>query len=400
MLWGAPVLGRTGGCSETSRFFVFALIACIVATKTGITPVAFAQNLVPTASPIPVLLLTASPTPTKPPTIIPYCIADAHLPDACKKRQRIIYVIGVANDYATRGRLVATLTDQLQDFDLIDGARLISEPSWSTDDFINQCEADRNRPPGLSVREGALVIAAVALANGLSDRWSHWWSSTEAAVNVLYAECALGDNTSKTAARSRMFSPVARRGNTTLRPKSSPTPSPSPSPPAYAYIWSSHTQFGHDGKSTTNMPRYFSLVSQLLTLAAIYAAVAPTKTYKSTTVTNFPTPAPSTSPPASWLVSMTSESDSSNSSFATLTGAFLTQATQQYTVVSIVPADDANAWNAIEGAVYNIVNEMHCPTPTSAPSAKPTSPPNDDVKKFAEATPVPLPNKAPFCLQQ
>ena len=319
----------------------------------------------PTASP---------PKPDKEPTVIPYCIAAGveHLPGACSNRQRIIFVIGLASDPLTKGRLVGSLVDQLQSYDLIGGARLVAEPTWTPDDFISQCKADRTLQH-LSTQEGALVIAAVGLASGLEDAFSQWKSKVEAGVNVLYAECNL---------------------------QQSPPETP------YAYIWSSHTQFGKAWKTQANTSRYISLVTGLLSAVGIILSVLPTNTTKTTTTTNFATPTPAATPPSSWMTTSVIEKDSQGASFSTLATALLTQAVSNSSVVPVIPADETQAWNAIEGAVYNVVYEMHCTpsAPTPKPSATPipapsaTGLPNDDVKKYAEKRFVQLSGKAPFCL--
>lgn len=391
-------------------FLSVGLIAILVTTWSGMSPAAVAQGAAQTESPTPILVLTPAPKPSKPPSIIPYCLAVNPAPilgdplAACNAKERVIFMIGLAADQGTRGRLVATLTDQLQNYYLADDARLVAEPTWTTDDFVTQCEADRQLPN--APKEGALVIAVVALASGLHDAFTTYRSKVEAGVNVLYADCALKKKSPPKADFAK-FVPSKNHG--TLKPSASPSAAPAP-PPVYAYIWSSHTQFGQEWKTSTNTARYFSFVTALLSFVAIYEAFAPSKSFTVSSTTSFPSPTPPL--PSSWPSSMTSSSTSStNSGFGTQSQALLTSAATNSTVLPVIPADDAQAWNAIEGAVYNIVREMNCawPTPTpgqtnrpgqETPIPPPPSEPIADVKKYAESPPPHLPGmpvQAPFC---
>jgi len=360
----------------------FLLVAALLSASIAPTHGASAQSVqstptpAPTASTFRLLFLTPAPKESSEPSVIPYCIVgDVSLAsDPCSNRQRIIFVIGLAGDAATKARLVGSLTDQLDGYNL--NGRLIAEPTWTPDDFMNQCKADR-KLKNLSVSEGAFVIASVGVASGVEDAFSRWNTKQEAGVNVLYAECYL---------EQRAHEP-------------------------YAYIWSSHTQTGKAWKHQANTSRYISMVTGLLSAIGIVLSVLPTTTTKMTTKTTFPPPTPP-APSTGSISEVDSERDSQGASFSSLATTLLAQAASNSNVTPVIPPDDTQAWNAIEGAVYNVVSEMNCsaqtPSPSSTPSASPSSntvnftpratpSPNSDVADFADKPQIRLTGKAPFC---
>ncbi len=372
----------------TSRVFIALSFIAFLAAALIKSPIAFGQSSRPAATPLPgMMTVTASPKPTPKPNLIPYCITDEYeylgLQDACGRPRNTIFVIGLASDAATKGKLVATLTDQLQNFILDDGARVIPEPNWEISDFVAQCKADHLPQHQKAEHDSALVIAAVAMASGVKDTFSYMRSTSEAALNVLYADCV----PTVPMSASELSAEIAL--TSASRPIGKSKASAPPSPMPLAYVWSSHIQYGYQTKKAFIMPRYLDMITVLGGLASIYEALAPSKSSSTSTTRLFPSPSPL--PASGWISTTTSTAGSStNTGVAALSQNLLAQAISGSVVVPIIPPDDSQMWNAIEGAVYSITKEMKCPEVLRNA--------NEDVKDFAEPGYAPaFQFPAPFC---
>ncbi len=378
----------------TSRVFIaFSFIALFTATLIK-SPVVFGQSSHTAAARVPGMMVTvsskptpASPKPTPEPNLIPYCVTDEYeyvgLQDACARPRNTIFVIGLASDAATSGKLVATLTDQLQNFILDDGARVIPEPNWGVSDFVAQCKADHLPQHQKAEHDSALVIAAVAIGSGEKDTFTYMRSTSEVALNVLYADCTPAVPMSA----SELSKAIALSSGP--RPIGKPKVRASPSPMPLAYVWSSHIQYGYETKKAFVMPRYLDMIAVLGGVASIYEALAPSKSSSTSATRLFPSPSPL--PSSGWISTSTSTSGSAtNTGVAALSQNLLAQSIAGSVVVPNIPPDDSQMWNAIEGAVYSITKEMKCP------EVKLNA--NEDVKGFAEpGEAAPFQFAAPFC---
>lgn len=265
---------------------------------------------------------TPTPTPTRPAILV---LGAKH----------VIYVLAVGADEPTRGKIIASLAERLQDYRLKDDAWVFPEPDWTLADYVNQCGKDK------SGTEGALVVGIAATASGTIDRFFYRKNWTELDANAVYITC----------------DPLG-------------------------YAWHSRIEIGTHMKSTYT--QLFSAVSLILALGSTVAPFIPSHEATSSTVTVFPTTNPISSGGEISQVTKGSQTAINPSALNTAATALLAPALTFANPSSPPPISDELTWNAAEDAVSQIAAQMNCP-PTSQGSPVP--------KPTAENTPTP----AVFC---
>jgi len=293
-----------------------------------------------------------------------------------------IYVLATGADAGLRTKALAAFMLKLQQTrDAKDLGILLPEPDWSENDYVAACRKD---PDDI---HGAFVISI--LENG-SYSVSHFVvrsQYTYLAAMLRYARCdkvARVTTTSSPSASPSAAVPVA----STASPNRSGRPRvvvnlfvpPTEAPKAddvkgkAVYGWQSPVVVG---AGIFHVNQSFQALSYLISFAALYAAISPSKSTSTVSTRNFPTPSPFNQGYQS-STATTVSSATNSSQFATTSLTLLGSSLNYNNAVAQLPTGDLNGWNAVVDATGQIVDQfMDCahgqvplckPKPTPSPS--------------------------------